>query len=39
LSPWVYEGQDGWLFLIGGSNSIGALYDRDAPLLNEAKLR
>jgi hypothetical protein len=39
LSPWVYEGQDRWLFLIGGSNSIGALYDRDAPLLNEAKLR
>jgi alginate O-acetyltransferase complex protein AlgJ len=39
LSPWVYEGQDGWLFLIGGSNSIGALYDRHAPLLDEAKLR
>jgi hypothetical protein len=39
LSPWVYEGQDGWLFLIGGSNSIGALYDRNAPLLDDAKLR
>jgi alginate O-acetyltransferase complex protein AlgJ len=39
LSPWIYEGQDGWLFLIGGSNSIGALYDRNAPLLDDAKLR
>jgi alginate O-acetyltransferase complex protein AlgJ len=39
LSPWVYEGQDRWLFLIGGSNSIGALYDRNAPLLDDAKLR
>jgi hypothetical protein len=39
LTPWVYEGQDGWLFLIGGSNSIGALYDRNAPLLDDAKLR
>jgi alginate O-acetyltransferase complex protein AlgJ len=39
LSPWVYEGQEGWLFLIGGSNSIGALYDRNAPLLNDAKLQ
>jgi alginate O-acetyltransferase complex protein AlgJ len=39
LSPWVYEGQDGWLFLIGGSNSIGALYDRNAPLLDDARLR
>jgi hypothetical protein len=39
LSPWVYEGQDGWLFLIGGSNSIGALYDRNAPLLEDAKLQ
>jgi hypothetical protein len=38
LSAWVYEGQDGWLFLTGGSNAIGALYDRDAPLLNDAKL-
>jgi hypothetical protein len=39
LSPWIYEGQDGWLFLIGGSNSIGALYDRNAPLLDDAKLQ
>jgi hypothetical protein len=39
LSAWVYEGQDGWLFLTGGSNTIGALYDRDAPLLNDAKLQ
>jgi hypothetical protein len=39
LSAWVYEGQDGWLFLTGGSNSIGALYDRNAPLLNDAKLQ
>jgi hypothetical protein len=39
LSPWVYQGKDGWLFLIGGSNSIGALYDRNAPLLNPDKLQ
>jgi alginate O-acetyltransferase complex protein AlgJ len=34
----VYEGKDGWLFLTGGTNSIGALYDRDAALLDAAKL-
>jgi hypothetical protein len=39
LIPLVYEGKDGWLFLTGGSNSIGALYDREAAFLNEAKLR
>jgi alginate O-acetyltransferase complex protein AlgJ len=39
LPAWVYEGQDGWLFLIGGSNSIGALYDRSAPLVDRAKLQ
>jgi hypothetical protein len=39
LSPSVYKGQDGWLFLVGGSNSIGALYDRNAPLLDDAKLQ
>jgi alginate O-acetyltransferase complex protein AlgJ len=39
LSPWVYQGEDGWLFLVGGSNSIGALYDRNAPLLNHDKLQ
>jgi alginate O-acetyltransferase complex protein AlgJ len=39
LSEWVYEGQDGWLFLTGGSNSIGALFDRGAPLLDDAKLQ
>ena len=39
MNPWIYEGQDGWLFLVGGSNSIGALYDRNAPLLNQDKLQ
>lgn len=39
MSAWVYEGQDGWLFLTGGSNSIGALYNRSAALLDEAKLQ
>jgi alginate O-acetyltransferase complex protein AlgJ len=39
LSAWVYEGQDGWLFLTGGSNSIGALYDRGAALLDDIKLQ
>ncbi len=39
MAEWVYEGQDGWLFLTGGSNSIGALYDRDAPLLDRPKLQ
>ena len=24
MSAWIYEGWDGWLFLTGGSNSIGA---------------
>ena len=39
MSAWIYEGWDGWLFLTGGSNSIGALYDRHAPLLDQAKLQ
>ena len=39
MSAWIYEGRDGWLFLTGGSNSIGALYDRHAPLLDQAKLQ
>jgi hypothetical protein len=38
MSAEVYEGKDGWLFLIGGSNSAAALYRRDAPLLPDAKL-
>ncbi|GAC1335389.1 MAG: hypothetical protein NVSMB26_19870 [Beijerinckiaceae bacterium] len=39
MSTGVYEGHDGWLFLTGGSNAIGALYDRNALLLPDAKLR
>jgi hypothetical protein len=39
LNPWVYEGQDGWLFLTGGSNLIGGLYDRSAVLLDDTKLQ
>jgi alginate O-acetyltransferase complex protein AlgJ len=35
----VCEGRDGWLFLIGGSNRPGKLYDRNAPRLPDAKLR
>jgi alginate O-acetyltransferase complex protein AlgJ len=35
----VYEGRDGWLLLTGGSNAIGALYDRNADLLPDEKLR
>ena len=39
MSPIVYEGKDGWLFLIGGTNAIGELYDRSAALLPDAKLQ
>jgi hypothetical protein len=29
----VHRGRDGWLFLIGGSNSVSSLYDRNKGLL------
>jgi hypothetical protein len=38
VSTDVYEGKDGWLFLVGGSNAVGALYDRNAPLLPDATI-
>src|SRR6478609_726779 len=31
----VHKGRDGWLFLIGGSNSVSSLYDRDSALLGD----
>jgi hypothetical protein len=39
VAPIIYEGKDGWLFLIGGTNAIGELYDRGAALLPDAKVR
>lgn len=39
MSTDVLEGQDGWLFLIGGSNIVGTLYDRRSLFLSDAKLR
>ena len=34
----IYEGMDGWLFLQGGSNKVGTLYDRNSRLLPDSKL-
>jgi hypothetical protein len=36
--PHVHVGQDGWLFLVGGTNAAGTLYDRASPRLPDAKL-
>ncbi|GAC1328942.1 MAG: hypothetical protein NVSMB26_04730 [Beijerinckiaceae bacterium] len=35
----VHEGRDGWLFLIGGSNSVRSLYDRDQGMLTDQVLK
>jgi hypothetical protein len=35
----VYEGRDGWLFLQGGTNELGTLYDRQSNRLPDAKLQ
>ena len=35
----VHKGRDGWLFLIGGSNSVSSLYDRGKGLLPDEVIR
>src|SRR5438128_5341010 len=35
----VHKGRDGWLFLIGGSNSVSSLYDRNSVLLGDGAVR
>jgi hypothetical protein len=35
----VHKGRDGWLFLIGGSNSVSSLYDRNSALLGDSTVR
>jgi alginate O-acetyltransferase complex protein AlgJ len=35
----VHRGHDGWLFLIGGSNSVSSLYDRKSVLLGDDRIR
>jgi alginate O-acetyltransferase complex protein AlgJ len=35
----VHKGRDGWLFLIGGSNSVSSLYDRESGLLGDKTVR
>jgi alginate O-acetyltransferase complex protein AlgJ len=35
----VHKGRDGWLFLIGGSNSVSSLYDRNSALLSDSAVR
>lgn len=39
MSTDVLEGQDGWLFLVGGSNIVVTLYDRRCLFLSDAKLQ
>ncbi len=38
MSTDVHAGRDGWLFLIGASNEVTTLYDRQSRLLPDAKL-
>ncbi|MEA2856985.1 MAG: hypothetical protein QOH98_1306 [Methylobacteriaceae bacterium] len=38
-SSFVHVGRDGWLFLVGGSNSVGSLYDRDNGLTPDRVLQ
>jgi hypothetical protein len=38
-SSFVHVGRDGWLFLVGGSNSVGSLYDRNNGLTPDRVLR
>lgn len=35
----VHKGRDGWLFLIGGSNSVSSLYDRDSVLISDQAIK
>jgi alginate O-acetyltransferase complex protein AlgJ len=35
----VHVGRDGWLFLVGGSNSVGSLYGRDTGLTPDRVLQ
>jgi alginate O-acetyltransferase complex protein AlgJ len=35
----VHKGRDGWLFLIGGSNSVSSLYDRNSVLAGDDTIR
>lgn len=36
--PLIHEGRDGWLFLLGGSNYVASLYDRDSGELSDRRL-
>jgi alginate O-acetyltransferase complex protein AlgJ len=35
----VHKGRDGWLFLVGGSNSVSSLYDRNSVLAGDDTIR
>jgi hypothetical protein len=35
----VHKGRDNWLFLIGGSNSVSSLYDRESVLAGDNTIR
>src|SRR5947199_10115012 len=35
----VHKGRDGWLFLIGGPNSLSSLYERNSVLLGDGAVR
>jgi hypothetical protein len=35
----VHKGRDNWLFLIGGSNSVSSLYDRESVLAGDKTIR
>jgi alginate O-acetyltransferase complex protein AlgJ len=38
MSAFVHEGQDGWLFLRGGTNFVASLYSRDSGNLPDARI-
>jgi hypothetical protein len=35
----VHKGREDWLFLIGGSNAVSSLYDRNSVLLSDGSIR
>jgi alginate O-acetyltransferase complex protein AlgJ len=39
VSEGILRGKDDWLFLVGGSNVVATLYDRQSALTSDAKLR
>jgi alginate O-acetyltransferase complex protein AlgJ len=39
VSDGILRGKEGWLFLVGGSNVVATLYDRNSALVSDPQLR